>query len=613
MQTIYNIVLVIHIVAGSLALLSGLTALFLRKFSANHPKAGKIFFISTLGVAFSAAFMALVKPNVFLMTIGIFTFYQTYAGFRSIQDKSLRPSGLDLLVWLVAAVNGVTMVMQLDIILWVFGGIQLWLVVTDMRNYIILWRGGKLPATAWLRRHLGMMIGSFIAVVTAFIVVNSSGLWWQWLTPVALLTPLIVYWNIKIRPKKAIATKAAALLIIGLYFGTTAHAQPYVEGGKTRHRFAQMNVGLDVGINPAKNARSWEARASGWTETSLPNQMMTRLIIGGTHFWGHGDFFIAIPVYQLYSEGYRERVESGFRFFPLRIENNKIRPYVGISHRAFSFNAGDGALRYQHKLPLSAGVYFNRGRHIVDAGMSFTPNNTVSYAFSPTQMLQAQLPNLGFRVGYKWMIETTVGAEKEWKSGRTQYLTDTLGKLGRLDGFTVGIGPSVSFFLKDAQPQAAGLPQHRISAIFPELMLGYYLHKADVQLSAVYRGTKSVLEGFGLRQELQRRAFTLEAYKFLGDYHGFVPFLGPALSYERWSTNSKQGEVLVAEGEKQSLQPGITFGWDIRPDRLQAFYLRTALRWFPGMNMSQSTGINFKLDQLEVNFIQLVVFPGRMF
>lgn len=613
MQTIYQIALIIHIVSGSAALLSGMAALFFRKFSRNHPKAGKVFFISTLGVAFSALYMAIVKPNIFLLTIGIFTFFQTYAGYRSIQDKSLRPSRLDLLIWLIGAVNGVAMVMQGNIVIWVFGGIQIGLVLVDLRTYITLWRGGNLPANAWLRRHLGMMLGTFTAVVTAFIVVNTAGYWWQWLTPVALLMPLIVYWNIKINPKKPKLGKVAVMLILGVLTHAAAEAQPYIAGGKTRHRFAQLNVGVDVGVNPGANTQSWSNQPGGWERSALPNQMMGRLIIGGTHFWGHADFFIAFPVYQLQKQGYRERVETGFRFFPLAIENKTFRPYLGISHRVMSFSAGEGGTDFAHRLPLSAGLYYNRGGHLFEAGLSYTHRNSIEYAFSPIQVLQAQMPTLGLRIGYKWMLETTLSAEKDWQNGRTQRLTDTLGKLGSLDGFTFGIGPSVGFFLADAKGLEAGLPQHRISNIYPELMAGYYWNQADIQASVVYRGYRSTTAAYGLEQQLRRRAITLEAYKFLGDYHGFVPFVGPALSYESWSAETKVNGAMVAEGEFQGVKPGLTFGWDIRPNRLQFFYLRTALRWFPNMKLQQNNGVSFSLDQLEVNFIQLVILPGRMF
>jgi len=614
MQTLYQSALFIHILAGGVALLSGLTALLLRKFTPNHPKAGRVFFVSTLLVAVTAILMAALKPNTFLLLIGVFTFYQTYAGFRSVQDKSLRPTGLDLLVWLAGAVNGVAMLMQGELVLWVFGGIQAGLVLNDLRTYLTLWRGKALPPKAWLRRHLGMMLGAFIAVITAFVIVNTDGYWWQWIGPTLVLSPLIVYWNIRLtskNPKPALIIGALCLLLAA----QPLLAQPYVEGGKTRHRFAQLNLGTDFGVLPAGNTRSWAQQTDGsWANTGLPAQSMTRLIVGGTHFWGHADFFIAFPVWQQQSQGYRERVESGFRFFPWRIEQSKIRPYAGFSHRALVFSAGDGADKKTHRLPLSAGVYFNRGSHLFDLGISYTHWNTIDYPFENAAGRSVQLPQMGFRVGYKYMLETTLSAEKNWLNGRTARLTDTLAKMGRLNGLTVGIGPSVAFFLKASPELAAnypGLTQHKIGNIFPELMLGYYWHKPDVQLSAVYRSYQSGLSAYGFEQQLQRRALTLEAYRFTGDYHGFVPFFGPALSWERWSAATSRNGQSVAEGQANMLRAGLTAGWDIRPDRLQAFYLRTVVRWFPGKNLGMSDGTTLSLDQLEVNFIQLVILPGR--
>lgn|GEM_PF-3041299 len=58
-------------------------------------------------------------------------------------------------------------------------------------------------------------------------------------------------------------------------------------------------------------------------------------------------------------------------------------------------------------------------------------------------------------------------------------------------------------------------------------------------------------------------------------------------------------------------QLGLSAGWDIRPDRLQRWYLRTSLRYFPGMKLKLPDGSSQRVDQLEVNFIQLVVLPGR--
>ncbi|MBK9047889.1 MAG: hypothetical protein IPL74_14765 [Bacteroidetes bacterium] len=41
------------------------------------------------------------------------------------------------------------------------------------------------------------------------------------------------------------------------------------------------------------------------------------------------------------------------------------------------------------------------------------------------------------------------------------------------------------------------------------------------------------MKAFSFSQKASRQAYTLEAYKFFADYHGFAVFAGPALSYEQ--------------------------------------------------------------------------------
>jgi len=66
----------------------------------------------------------------------------------------------------------------------------------------------------------------------------------------------------------------------------------------------------------------------------------------------------------------------------------------------------------------------------------------------------------------------------------------------------------------------------------------------------------------------------------------------------------------VYQAQSQQWTPGITFGWDIRPNQLQGFILRTNLRYTPTDNIGEEGGVSF--SQLEFNFIQLVVYPGRI-
>lgn len=608
---LHDTLLFFHIGAGTTALLAGLTALILRKFSPDHPLAGRVFFYAVLVVSFTAITMSVLKWNPFLLLVGFFTLYQNYAGKRSVENKGLMPNGLDLIMWLTGLVTSIGMLSEGGLVLWVFAAIQMSLVINDMRIYVVLWRGGSLPANAWLRRHLGNMVGTFIAVVTASLVVNVEASWYIWLLPTWLLSPIIIFWNIKLSRKKSngfVRTGfkgTIAVLALLTFISTAVEAQPYTEA-KTRHRFAQLNAGVDFGFIPA---------AENSAPVNTTEQGAARLIIGGTHFWGHADFFVAFPVAHLESEGYRERVETGFRFFPWRITDKKLRPYLGFSHRMASFQQGDGDRSLVHRIPLSAGLYFNRGAHLIDLGVSYTATPQTSYRFTTGPATSINLPPIGFRLGYRFMLETTLSAEKNWLNGKTAWYTDTLAKLGRLDGFTFGIGPSVSFFSKESKSffeDNSGFVQPRVGNLYPELMAGYYWHKADLQVSAVFRGFKYTSSAYGTDFELKRRAVNVEAYKFFGDYHGFVPFVGPLISYENFEGQFSQNGQRLSSAENASIRPGVIFGWDIRPDRIQSWYLRTCLRWIPGDELDFGGGKKLNLNQLEVNFIQFVLLPGRL-
>lgn len=195
---LYKLLLYGHIAAGMLALLTGLMALLARKFGTLHPRMGRIYLLAVSIVVVTAVSMSLLKWNLFLLTIGLFTAYQLYAGKRSLVNKSLHPNQRDWFFWGMGLLNGLIMVAQLQLVLMVFGGIQLLLVANDGFLFIKTMRGKKLPATAWLQRHLGNMLGTFIAVITAALVVNGNGSWQLWLFPTVILVPFIIYWNLKV-------------------------------------------------------------------------------------------------------------------------------------------------------------------------------------------------------------------------------------------------------------------------------------------------------------------------------------------------------------------------------------------------------------------------------
>jgi hypothetical protein len=333
--------------------------------------------------------------------------------------------------------------------------------------------------------------------------------------------------------------------------------------------------------------------------------------IGGTHFWGHADFHVSIPIMSFGTSEFETKSETGMKVFPMRVENKKLRPYAGIAWHPASLQRGDGAIKYSHTFPLSAGFAYLNGMHMLDAGLSWNPSNSQDYYVNPTTVSTLKTPPISINFTYKVMLETTLSAERDWKSGRTASITDQLASEGKLNGFTLSVGPSSSMYLASSafnRDQAPYLHQHKIVNVFPEFGVGYYLHQPDVQFNLVYRSNVSEQNAYGTQQRAERQAITFEAYKFLFDYHGFAAFLGPAISHESLNVRH-DGESASFNG----LKPGLTFGWDIRPNRLQSWLLRTNLRWFPNLDVTMSNGQTVPMDQLEFNFIELVVFPGRMF
>lgn len=86
----------------------------------------------------------------------------------------------------------------------------------------------------------------------------------------------------------------------------------------------------------------------------------------------------------------------------------------------------------------------------------------------------------------------------------------------------------------------------------PDITLGYYLHKPDLNIAIGYRGYGASTNTYGTIQQLNRKSFLIEATKYLFDYHGFVPFVGPTVSYENLSfKEDSEGSSTVDTGDNK--------------------------------------------------------------
>ena len=215
----------IHIAAGALALVLAPLAMLTVKGGRAHRRWGKIYFWSMAVVAATAVIVALWRPKIFLALLAVFSFYMAFSGYRTLWRK--RPThgeGPTTLDWTAAGLTfGVSAAMvvlglirpgeawqRLGIVPVVFGILGMILAGLDIAKFV------RPPADrhAWWFAHMGGMLGSYIATVSAFSVVNFTFLPTavRWLWPTVIGTPLIVVWiaYYRIRFSRAPAARVEA-------------------------------------------------------------------------------------------------------------------------------------------------------------------------------------------------------------------------------------------------------------------------------------------------------------------------------------------------------------------------------------------------------------------
>lgn len=383
---------------------------------------------------------------------------------------------------------------------------------------------------------------------------------------------------------------------------------------RSRFRFAQTYMGLSTQYLPGASLLQPDGGSS-----AFPAMMHPRFLIGGTHFWGLTDFFISIPLSSPLPLGespdgleadFNTGVMTGAKFYPLRMRSTALDPYLGASWSFFNVQV-DGAEAQgpeltHHRLALEAGLsYTSRNWHIFELFATYTPNTSVDYYTSRTQVGRFEWPGWSAGVSYKKMFDSTEGSEP----------VQDLGAKRHLNAWHIGIGPSTAQALKASDFVAAAAPflNNPMSwDVFPELSLGYYWHRPDLDFRLTFRPMQAEQEAYGLSHKVNRQSLALEGYANLLDYQGFVPFVGLSLAAERYRFRQQGSEAAAIDHTDSGIFPGLVFGWDIRPTRYKSWLLRTNLRFYPTAGF-EVEGQAFSMNKLEFNFIQLVLFPQRMF
>lgn len=205
-MTAFNVLLFVHILAGTAALTAAAVAVTSKSLDLAHHwhiYAGRVFFWGMVVIFITAIPMSLIKANVPLFLIAIFSFYFAFVGWRRASNRRGTPepidwigSGLMIIVSVAMLLFGAFALVtgQISaIIILVFGGIGAATGWSDLRTL----RAGGLKGKARIANHLSRMLGGTIATITAFVVTNFTfePIFVLWLAPTIIITPIIIWWE----------------------------------------------------------------------------------------------------------------------------------------------------------------------------------------------------------------------------------------------------------------------------------------------------------------------------------------------------------------------------------------------------------------------------------
>ena len=172
--------LLLHISAAVVGLLSGFTAMALRKGSGRHGAAGTVFFVSMLVMSSSAAYIAtFLRPNMLNTIAALLTFYLVSTAWWAARhrDGGIRPFDVGALLFIASVgLAGIGFGIEAASsptgtkngmpapIYFIFGSVALLCAVSDIRMLV---RGGVTGARR-IARHLWRMSLALLIATLSF-------------------------------------------------------------------------------------------------------------------------------------------------------------------------------------------------------------------------------------------------------------------------------------------------------------------------------------------------------------------------------------------------------------------------------------------------------------
>ena len=223
-------VLLFHICAAIVGLLSGYLSILLRKGSGLHRAAGTIFFVSMLAMSASAAYIAaFMKPNMLNAVTGLLTFYLVSTGWWAGKRGDGKTGSFDLGALLFAmAVGAAAITWGFEAanspagskdgmpagLYFVFGTITLLCALSDIRMFM---RGGLFGKFRRARHLWRMSLALLIATLSFF--PGQARQFPDWLRqssalylPHLFLLASMIYWIVRVRFRGASFGDGASFL-----------------------------------------------------------------------------------------------------------------------------------------------------------------------------------------------------------------------------------------------------------------------------------------------------------------------------------------------------------------------------------------------------------------
>ena len=212
MNNLFRVLLVLHICAGTIALVVAPAAMLTAKGGRWHRRWGLGYLWATIVIAATGAVMSFIHPNLFLLMIAVFSFYLVFSGYRVLHRKKpgQRASWFDQAVTLAMLLAGVALVAygvrglqtsSFGVVPMIFGAIALLLSGREMMGF----RRPPSEPRWWWFSHMTNMLAAYITTVSAFSVVNLTFLppIVRWIWPTIVGTAGILLWTRYYRRKFA--------------------------------------------------------------------------------------------------------------------------------------------------------------------------------------------------------------------------------------------------------------------------------------------------------------------------------------------------------------------------------------------------------------------------